>query len=65
MNRSPRFFAASLVVIALAACDRLPDAAAPTPPGSPNAMLGLEERIGPGVLEAIRAGGNPRIVVAL
>lgn len=65
MNRSPCFLAASLAVIALAACDRVPDAAAPTPPVSPNAMLAPEERIGPGVLEAIRAGGNPRIVVAL
>lgn len=65
MKRSPRFLAAALAVIGLAACDRMPDAAAPTPPVSPNAAVVPEERIGPGVLEAIRAGSNPRIVVAL
>ena len=65
MTRSPRFLAASLVGLALAACDTVPDAAAPTPPASPNAMVAPEERIGPGVLEEIRAGRNPRIVVAL
>lgn len=65
MNRSSRFLAASLFALALAACDRVPDAAAPALPVSPNAMVAPEERIGPGVLEAIRAGRNPRIVVAL
>ena len=64
MNRSSRFLA-SLVVLALAACDSLPDPAAPTPPVSPNAAVAQEDRIDPGVLEAIRAGRNPRIVVAL
>jgi subtilisin family serine protease len=57
--------ALSLSVIAVAACDKMPDAAAPTPPVSPNAYVAPEERIGPGVLEEIRAGRNPRIVVAM
>ena len=54
-----------LAVTAFAACDSVPDAAAPTSPASPNAYIAPEERIGPGVFEAIRAGRNPRIVVAL
>ena len=65
MNRSPRFLAAILLVLAVAACDRVPDAAGPVPPLSPNAMVQPEERIGPGVLEAIRAGRSPRLVIAL
>lgn len=65
MMRSPRSLAAALVALTLVACDRAPDAAAPNPPVSPNAMLSPEERIGPGVLDAIRDGRNPRIVVAL
>ncbi|HUQ81476.1 MAG TPA: S8 family serine peptidase [Gemmatimonadaceae bacterium] len=66
MNRSLRFLFVSLSGVALAACDRVPDPAAPTAPISPNTMVvAPEERIGPGVLEKIRAGGNARIVVAL
>src|SRR5215207_9512713 len=65
MTRSSRFLAAPLLVLAIAACDRMPDAAGPTPPVSPNTLVEPEERIGPGVLEEIRAGRNPRIVVAL
>lgn len=65
MIRSPRFLAFALAAGALAACDSVPDAAGPTPPGSPNALVAQEERIGPGVLDEIRAGRNPRIVVAL
>lgn len=65
MTLSPRFFVACLALVALAACDSLPDPASPTPFASPNAMVAQGERIGPGVLEAIRAGRNPRIVVAL
>ena len=63
MTRSSRFLA-TLFVLALAACDSLPDPAAPIP-SSPNAAVAQGDRIGPGVLEAVRAGRNPRIVVAL
>lgn len=65
MNRSRRILAALLALGILAACDKLPDATAPIVPVSTNAAGEQDERIGPGVLERIRAGGNPRIVVAL
>src|SRR5688572_2163568 len=65
MNTFPRFLAASISLVAILACDNMPDAAAPTMPASPNAMIAQDDRIGPGVLEQVRAGGNPRIVVAL
>ena len=65
MNRPPRLLAVSLALVTLAACDEVPDAAAPTTPVSVNAVGTPDERIGPGVLEEVRAGGNPRIVVAL
>ncbi len=65
MNSLRRFLAASISLIAFAACDQAPSAVAPTTPVSTNAMIAQDDRIGPGVLEQIRAGGNPRIVVAL
>jgi subtilisin family serine protease len=66
MNRHPRSFAVCLAAVALAACDKVPDAVAPARPASPNASVtSAEERIGPGVLEAIRGNGDARIVVAL
>jgi len=66
MNRLPHSFALCLAAVALAACDKVPDAVAPTRPASPNASItSAEERIGPGVLEAIRGNGDARIVVAL
>ena len=58
MNRSSRFLAASLALVTVAACDEVPDAAAPTTPVSSNAVGAPDERIGPGVLEMIRAGGG-------
>ena len=66
MNRLPRFSAVCLATIALAACDKAPDAVSPAAPASPNATItAAEDRIGPGVLEAIRGNGDARIVVAL
>ena len=65
MNTFPRFLAASISLVAFVACDQLPDVAAPTPPVSPNGTIAQDDRIGPGVLEQLRAGGSPRIVVAL
>ena len=65
MNTFPRFFAAAISLVALVACDNMPDAAAPTMPVSPNAMISQDDRIGPGVLDQLRDGGSPRIVVAL
>ena len=66
MNRLPHAIAVCLAGVALAACDKVPDAVAPTRPASPNASItSAEERIGPGVLEAIRGNGDARIVVAL
>lgn len=66
MNRLARYSAVGLAAIALAACDKAPDAASPAGPSSPNATITTaEERIGPGVLEAIRDNGDARIVVAL
>ena len=65
MNNLRRFLAASMSFVAFAACDKLPDASLPTLPVSRNVLSAQDDRIGPGVLEQIRAGGNPRIVVAL
>ena len=60
-----RRFLAAIAFIAFAACDKVPDATAPTPPSSANAISAQDGRMAPGVIEAIRAGSNPRIVVAL
>ena len=60
-----RFLAASITIVAFVACDTVPDAVAPTISVSPNATISQDDRIGPGVLDQLRAGGSPRIVVAL
>jgi subtilisin family serine protease len=65
MKSLRRFLAAAITLAGLAACDEVPDAVAPNVPASPNATMAQADRIGPGVLEQLRAGGNPRIVVAL
>jgi subtilisin family serine protease len=65
MNTIPRFLAASIAFVAFVACDAVPDAAAPTMSVSPNGTIAQDDRIGPGVLEQLRAGGSPRVVVAL
>ena len=65
LNILRRIFAASIPLLAFTACDRDQEATATTQPVSTNAAAVQEDRIGPGVLEQIRAGGNPRNVVAL
>jgi subtilisin family serine protease len=65
MNNLRRFLSVSASCIAFAACDKARETTAPNLPASANDMAVQDDRIGAGVLEQIRAGGNPRVVVAL
>ena len=66
MTRLPRNLLVCLAATALAACNDVPDAVTPTPPRSPSLDVAAQgERIGPGVLDAIRNDGDARVVVAL
>jgi subtilisin family serine protease len=65
MNTFSRFFAAAISFVAFVACDRVTDPAAPTLAASPNGTTAQDDRIGPAVLDQLRAGASPRIVVAL
>jgi subtilisin family serine protease len=65
MNNFHRLIAAAISFVVFVACDTVPDAAAPTMPVWPSGKIAQDDRIGPGVLEQLRAGLHPRIVVAL